>query len=138
MLEWIITLIMAPLRGEEPFWLVFWVYVVLVGIVTSLLQIVVMFHPLPFPASWDNSLNHLGIGFGYVYDIWVDIALWQCAFNGTSKVTGYITRCGVVLGVLFSIISLFFSSVGTDFIPKDATTQAQTEQLTKILEMLKH
>ncbi len=138
MLEWIITVIMGPLRGEEPFWRMFWVYTVLVSAVTTFAQIILEFHPLPFPAGVSTALARFATGFGYAYDLWLNIGLWQCAFNGTSKLTGCITRFGVIIGLMFTVISLFFDSTGTDFIPKDLTTQAQTEQLTKILDMLKH
>jgi hypothetical protein len=138
MLHWIFTAIMSPLRGEETLFKVFWVYAVLVSILSLLAQIMLAFYPLPLPAMLDAASGSISTVVGYAYTLWLNAALWQCAFNTRSKLTAYLTRFGVVVSVIFVIISALFQQYGMDIIPTDASTQAQTEQLTRILELLKH
>lgn len=138
MLEWIITTIMAPLRGKKPFWFVFWVYAVLINGLLSLAQLAASFYIFPLPISLQSAFGNIWSGFGFVYDLWINIAMWQCAFNGTSKITAYITRFGVVLSIAYTLISLLLNPFSMDIIPLDANAQAESEQLMKIIDMLKH
>jgi hypothetical protein len=85
----------------------------------------------------NTTFEAISKGAGYIYSFWVNVALWQCAFNTKSKITAYLTRFGVMIGVLFSCISLLFDQFGTSLIPTDASTQAETEALTRILELLR-
>ena len=85
------------LRGEEDLWKVFWLYGLMLGYG---LQFVVTEYVLPM----GGNVTLAGIGFEFLYQLWLFIALWRCAFNADWSIWGYILRTLQALTVLALII----------------------------------
>jgi hypothetical protein len=82
-------------RGEEKLWRVFWLYGVLLGIAISIVYAII------------KGLLDLGwpmvvaaMAFYAVYQFWLLVSQWRCAWNVNWRGWGYIARFLVVLGFL--------------------------------------
>ena len=92
--------ILNNFTGKNKLWEVFWLHNFLLGgVITTVLD--------PLLESDSIALLISIAVFSLVWCIWVFVGLWQCAFNTSWKVFGYIARVIVVLGVA-TIPLLFF------------------------------
>ena len=129
--------LIGPLKGEEELWVVFWIYAVLLSVLSMLGQAYFAFNPVTLTPFWDFSVHWIALTFGYVYTLWVNVALWQCAFNTVSKSTPYLIRFGVICTFAFTLVSLAFDIFGSgSILPTPDASDPDTESLRKILEIL--
>ncbi len=104
--------VVSALRGEEPLSTVFWKYYVL-GIVLMLLLVVLIYFLEVFlvvllPVVF--SPVAIASCFYILYQVWVTISLWRCAFNVRNALWGYLCRAYVLCVVAYCIHALIQAS----------------------------
>jgi hypothetical protein len=117
--------LIGPIKGDEQLWVVFWIYYAFISLLIMGLGFWMDWNHLVWPAAFIVSpvMNTLST----LYDIWVNVALWQCAFNGPSRTTGHMIRLGVVLTfcyMLYTGVSYLIAPAG-----KEGENPASTELL---------
>lgn len=128
--------IIGPLKGEEELWVVFWIHLMLVSMCVIIAKFTLALHPLGLPSTLETILTPIGVVADYIYTLWVNISLWQCAPNTESKSAPAMVRIGVVITLIFLIISLVMDIGGGSLLPQPDASDPETEQLRKILEIL--
>jgi hypothetical protein len=83
------TIIVDWWRGEERLWKPFWLGGVLGGIVVQIISQILGMGGLP--------LGVVGFVLVLVYEVWILVAIWNCAFNVDWNGWGYIVRVMVIL-----------------------------------------
>ena len=74
-------------------------------------------------------------GLSALYDIWVNVALWQCAFNGEKRFSGHVIRFFVVLTFAYMIWSWCQPEPATNAAPEGNAIE-QMQQMQQLLERL--
>lgn len=82
-------------RGQEPLWLVFWIYNIVVGFLLNLF-LGWLWHLRLLYAAFALSILLLA------YAIWLWVAIWRCAANSTA-VWCFLARLIVIISVVWSV-----------------------------------
>lgn len=80
--------------GRGKLWKVYWLYGVIGTWVIGLLG--------GFAAGLFGLSARLVLAIFLPYNLWVVVSVWRCAFNGDSRIWGYIARVAVLIG--FSVL----------------------------------
>ncbi|MGH8128003.1 MAG: hypothetical protein ACRETC_06500 [Gammaproteobacteria bacterium] len=100
---WGRNIITRAWRGQEPLWLVFWIYNVLVGFLFNLFL------------GWllDMHLLHAALAlsiFLLAYAVWILVAIWRCAANSMALWL-FLARLIVIINVVWSVWRIVHSLV---------------------------
>jgi hypothetical protein len=88
-----------PLQGRTRLWKVVWLYGLALTVVYSLIGLAV---PLGnSAATWIYG------AIGILITVYQLAALWQCAFNGPSRVVAVLVRVSVVLSLLLVPVLIY-------------------------------
>lgn len=80
-------------RGEEKLWKIFWIFGVAFGFAYNYL----------LSLFSGGAVFWALVALFIVYDIWLSVALWRCAFNSGLKIWGYIARIIAVILIIMYI-----------------------------------
>lgn len=85
-------------RGQEPLWLVFWIYNVVVGFLLNLL----------LGWLWHLRLPYVALAlsiFLLAYAVWILVAIWRCTANST-LLWFLLARLIVIINVVWSVVRI--------------------------------
>lgn len=79
-------------EGEGPLWTLFWLW----GVALSWI-LFVLFGLIALAAGINWWLFSVVAAVMLPYTAWIVVSVWQCAFNVTNDLWGYIARCATVV-----------------------------------------
>ena len=90
-------------NGEQKLWKAFWLMGVVFQILFLYFLLVLLYFGVLIGLTWSIKVTIFLLS--NIYQIWILVSIWNCAYNVRNKTWGHLSRSIVILNVIFIILT---------------------------------
>ena len=90
-------------NGEQKLWKAFWLMGFVFQIVFLYFLLVLLYFGTLIGLTWSIKVTIFLLS--NIYQIWILVSIWNCAYNVRNKTWGHLSRSIVILNVIFIILT---------------------------------
>ena len=90
-------------NGDQKLWKAFWLMGFVFQIVFLYFLLVLLYFGTLIGLTWSIKVTIFLLS--NMYQIWILVSIWNCAYNVKNKAWGYLSRGIVILNVIFIILT---------------------------------
>ena len=90
-------------NGEQKLWKAFWLMGFVFQILFLYFLLVVLYFGVLIGLTWSIKVTIFLLS--NIYQIWILVSIWNCAYNVRNKTWGHLSRSIVILNVIFIILT---------------------------------
>ena len=89
--------------GEQKLWKAFWLMGFVFQILFLYFLLVLLYFGVLIGLTWSIKVTIFLLS--NIYQIWILVSIWNCAYNVRNKTWGHLSRSIVILNVIFIILT---------------------------------
>ena len=90
-------------NGEQKLWKAFWLMGFVFQILFLYFLLVLLYFGVLIGLTWSIKVTIFLLS--NIYQIWILVSIWNCAYNVRNKTWGHLSRSIVILNVIFIILT---------------------------------
>ena len=90
-------------NGEQKLWKAFWLMGFVFQILFLYFLLVLLYFGVLIGLTWSIKVTIFLLS--NIYQIWILVSIWNCAYNVRNKTWGHLSRSIVILNVIFIILN---------------------------------
>ena len=90
-------------NGEQKLWKAFWLMGFVFQILFLYFLLVLLYFVVLIGLTWSIKVTIFLLS--NIYQIWILVSIWNCAYNVRNKTWGHLSRSIVILNVIFIILT---------------------------------
>ena len=95
--------ILSYWNGEQKLWKAFWLMGFVFQILFLYFLLVLLYFGVLIGLTWSIKVTIFLLS--NIYQIWILVSIWNCAYNVRNKTWGHLSRSIVILNVIFVILT---------------------------------
>ena len=95
--------ILSYWNGEQKLWKAFWLMGFVFQILFLYFLLVLLYFGVLIGLTWSIKVTIFLLS--NIYQIWILVSIWNCAYNVRNKTWGHLSRSIVILNVIFIILT---------------------------------
>ena len=96
-------LLLSYWNGEQKLWKAFWLMGFVFQILFLYFLLVLLYFGVLIGLTWSIKVTIFLLS--NIYQIWILVSIWNCAYNVRNKTWGHLSRSIVILNVIFIILT---------------------------------
>ena len=97
------TFLLSYWDGEQKLWKAFWLMGFVFQILFLYFLLVLLYFGVLIGLTWSIKVTIFLLS--NIYQIWILVSIWNCAYNVRNKTWGHLSRSIVILNVIFIILT---------------------------------